>query len=99
MSGNMQTEARNAVVYARYSSHNQSEQSIEGQLRDAYEFAQREGYTIVREYIDRAISGKTDDRPGLQQMLADAPKHQFQFVLVWKLDRFSRNRQEAAFNR
>jgi len=93
------SEMRNAVIYARYSSHNQTEQSIEGQLRDAYDFAQREGYVIVGEYIDRAISGKTDDRPDFQRMLADAPKHQFQYVLVWKLDRFARNRIEAAFNR
>lgn len=94
-----ESQARNAVIYARYSSHNQSEQSIEGQLRDAYDFAHREGYNIVCEYIDRAVSGKTDDRPDFQRMLADAPKHQFQFVLVWKLDRFARNRMEAAFNR
>ena len=99
MPKNASAESRNAVIYARYSSHNQSEQSIEGQLRDAYDFAQREGYVIVGEYIDRAVSGKTDDRPDFQRMLADAPKHQFQFVLVWKLDRFARNRMEAAFNR
>ena len=50
----------NAVIYARYSSHSQQEQSIEGQLRDCYAFAEREGLHVVGEYIDRAISGKTD---------------------------------------
>ena len=45
---------KNAVIYARYSSHNQTEQSIEGQLRVCHEYANREGYTIVGEYIDRA---------------------------------------------
>ena len=50
--------ARNAVIYARYSSHNQTEQSIEGQLRVCHEYAQREGFTIVGEYIDRAISAR-----------------------------------------
>ena len=52
-------DSRNAVIYARYSSHNQTEQSIEGQLRVCHEYAQREGYIIIGEYIDRAISGKT----------------------------------------
>lgn len=86
----------NAVIYARYSSHSQTEQSIEGQLHDAYEFAQREGYTIVGEYIDRAQSGTKDTRHDFQRMIADAPKKQFQAVVVWKLDRFARNRYDSA---
>lgn len=85
-----------AVVYARYSSHNQTEQSIEGQLHDAYAFAEREGYKIVREYIDRAQSGTTDSRTAFQRMIADAPKHQFEYIIVWKLDRFARNRYDSA---
>lgn len=60
-------QALNAVIYARYSSHSQQEQSIEGQLRDCYAYAQREGLHVVGEYIDRAISGKTDDRPDFQK--------------------------------
>lgn len=48
------------VIYARYSSHAQTEQSIEGQLKFCYEFARRNNYTIIEEYIDRAVSGKTD---------------------------------------
>ena len=88
--------ARNAVIYARYSSHNQTEQSIEGQLRVCHEYAQREGFTIVGEYIDRAISGKTDDRPDFQRMVSDSRKRAFQYVIVYKLDRFARNRYDSA---
>ena len=86
----------NAVIYARYSSHSQTEQSIEGQLHDAYEFAQREGYAIIGEYIDRAQSGTKDTRQDFQRMIADAAKKQFQAVIVWKLDRFARNRYDSA---
>lgn len=86
----------NAVIYARYSSHNQQEQSIEGQLRDCYAYAQRENLQVVGEYIDRAISGKTDDRPSFQRMIADAGKKQFGRIITWKLDRFARNRYDSA---
>ena len=86
----------NAVIYARYSSHSQTEQSIEGQLRDCYEYARRYDINIVGEYVDRAISGMTDDRPDFQRMIADAPKKQFERVIVWKLDRFARNRYDSA---
>lgn len=89
----------NAVIYARYSSHSQTEQSIEGQLRDAYEYAKREGMTVIGEYIDRAKSARTDSRASFQRMLADAGKKQFQIVIVWKLDRFARNRAESAINK
>ena len=86
----------NAVIYARYSSHSQTEQSIEGQLHDCRAYAERYGINIVGEYIDRAISGKTDLRPNFQRMIADAQKHMFDRVLVWKLDRFARNRYDSA---
>lgn len=81
----------NAVIYARYSSHNQTEQSIGGQLRDCYDYAKHNDLTVIGEYIDRAISGKTDDRPDFQRMIEDAPKRQFERVLVWKFDHFARN--------
>ena len=74
----------NAVIYARYSSHNQTEQSIEGQLRDCYAFAERQGLQVVGEYIDRAITGRTDERPDFQRMIADAKKQQFQRLVVSK---------------
>lgn len=89
-------ELINAVIYARYSSHTQSEQSIEGQLHDAHEYAKREGYAVVGEYIDRAQSGTRDTRQAFQQMIEDAAKKQFAAVLVWKLDRFARNRYDSA---
>jgi len=85
-----------AATYCRYSSHGQTEQSIEGQLRDNYEFARREGYTIVAEYIDRARTGRSDNRDDFQRMIADAAKRQFSVVIVWKLDRFARNRYDSA---
>lgn len=86
----------NVVVYARYSSDRQNEQSIEGQLRACREYAERRGFRIIHEYIDRAMSGTTDNRPEFQQMIADSAKKVFQFVIVWKLDRFARNRYDSA---
>ena len=85
-----------AVIYARYSSHRQDEQSIEGQLHVCHEYAKRNGYTIVGEYIDRAISGRSDDRPEFQQMIEDAKKKAWKYVIVYKLDRFARNRYDSA---
>lgn len=86
-----------AVIYARYSSHTQTEQSIEGQLRVNYEYAEREGLMVVGEYIDRAISGTSADaRPDFQKMIHDSKKHQFEYIIVYKLDRFARNRYDSA---
>lgn len=84
------------AIYARYSSSSQTEQSIEGQLRDNFEYAKRERIKIIDVYIDRAISGKTDDRPQFQQMIKDSAKRQWRYVIVWKLDRFARNRYDSA---
>lgn len=86
----------NAVIYARYSSDNQREESIEGQLRECKEYADQNGITVVRTYIDRALSAKTDSRPQFQQMIHDSATHTFEAVLVWKLDCFSRNRYDSA---
>lgn len=86
----------NAVIYARYSSHAQNEQSIEGQLHECYNYAERNGYTVIGEYIDRALTGRSDDRPQFQKMIADAKKGAFQFVIVYKIDRFARNRYDSA---
>ena len=87
---------KNAVIYARFSSHRQDEQSIEGQLHVCYDYAAREGLNVVGEYIDRAISGRSDDRPDFQRMIADSKKHAFEYVIVYKLDRFARNRYDSA---
>ncbi len=88
-----------AVIYARFSCEKQTEQSIEGQIRVCNEFAERNGYTIVHHYIDRATSGKTDHRKEFQDMIKDSAKGGFDFVLVYKLDRFARNRYDSAINK
>ena len=85
-----------AVIYARYSSDNQREESIEGQIRECTAYAEKNGITIVKHYIDRAISAKTDNRPEFQQMIKDSDKKLFGIVLVWKLDRFDRNCYDSA---
>ena len=86
----------NAVIYARYSSDSQREESIEGQLRECREYAERNNMTIVGTYIDRALSAKTADRPEFQHMIKDSAKEMFEIVLVWKLDRFFRDRYDSA---
>lgn len=84
------------VIYARYSSDNQREESIEGQLRECQAYAERSGIDIVGTYIDRAFSAKTDKRPDFQRMIKDSAKKTFETVIVWKLDRFARNRYDSA---
>ena len=86
-----------AVIYARYSSDSQREASIEGQLRDCKDYAERNGITVVGTYIDRAYSAKTDDRPEFQRMVQDSARKIFDAVLVWKLDRFARNRYDTVY--
>ena len=87
---------KNAVIYARYSSERQNEQSIEGQIRVITQYAEKEGYAIIDTYIDRAMTGRNDDRPSFQKMISDSANKAFQYVLVYKLDRFSRNRYDSA---
>ena len=84
-----------AVIYARYSSDNQREESIEGQIRECTAFAEKNGITILKHYIDRAYSAKTDNRPEFQRMIQDCKEKLFDMILVWKLDRFSRNRYDS----
>lgn len=78
-----------AVIYARYSSDNQREESIEGQLRECTAYCVKNDITILRTYIDRALSAKTDNRPDFQRMVKDSAKGLFDVVIVWKLDRFA----------
>ena len=85
-----------AVIYARYSSDNQREESIEGQIRECTAYAEKNGFTVVKHYIDRAISAKTDNRPQFQQMIKDSERGIFDVIIVWKLDRFARNRYDSA---
>lgn len=86
----------NGVIYARYSSDNQREESIEGQLRECKAFAEKNDIQIVDTYIDRALTAKTDNRPNFQKMIKDSEKRAFDVIIVWKLDRFARNRYDSA---
>lgn len=90
---------KRAVIYARFSSHSQTEQSIEGQLRECYAYAKRNDLVVVHEYIDRAMTGTNDKRPEFLQMIEDSKKKTFNFVLVYQLDRFARNRYDSANNK
>ena len=83
-------------MYLRFSSENQREELIEGQRRESTAFAKSRGIEIVREYVDRAKSATTDNRPQFQQMINDARFGGFDTVIVWKLDRFARNRKDSA---
>lgn len=87
------------VIYARYSSENQSEESITAQIRACTEYSIRNGHEVVNHYIDRAQSARSDKRPQFQQMIADAKQKQFQAIIVHKLDRFSRDRYDHAYYR
>lgn len=89
----------NAVIYARYSSHAQREESIEGQLRVCRDYARHAGFDVIKEYIDRAMSATNDQRPSFQQMIAESASHGFDTVLVYALDRFARDRYDAAVYR
>lgn len=86
----------NVVIYARFSSHGQTEQSIEGQLKECHLYAQRNNYNVVGEYIDRALTGTNDRRPEFQRMIEDSKKKLFKYVLVYQLDRFARDRYDSA---
>lgn len=86
----------NGVIYARFSCDHQREESIEGQIRECREYADKNGINIIEIYADRALTGKTDKRPRFQKMIKDSEKKLFNVVLVWKLDRFSRNRYDSA---
>lgn len=87
------------VIYARYSSENQSEESINAQLRACTEYCNRNGHTIVEHYIDRAMTARSDKRPSFQRMIQDAKAGKFGAVVVHKLDRFSRDRFDHAIYR
>lgn len=84
------------IIYARYSSDNQREESIDGQIRECKEFAEKNDIRIIDTYIDRAFSATTDKRPAFQKMIKDSAKNMFDVIIVWKLDRFARNRYDSA---
>ena len=86
-----------AVIYARYSSDRQSEQSIDGQLSVCLDYAKRAGLVVTGTYIDRALTGRSDDRPEFQRMILESKSHGFNTVLVYKFDRFSRDRFDSLY--
>ena len=86
-----------AVIYARFSSDNQREESITAQIRAAKEFCKKNGYQVIKEYTDEAFSARTDDSPAFQQMILDAQDRLFEILVVHKIDRFARNRYDSAF--
>ena len=88
-------EPLRAALYARFSSDNQRNESIDAQIRAIKEFAHANDIVIVAEYIDRAKSATTDDRPDFQRMIKDSAKGDFQLLIVHKLDRFARNRNDS----
>lgn len=87
---------KNAVIYARYSSERQNEQSIEGQIKDCQEWARNNDVNIINTYCDEALTGRSDKRPAFQRMIQDSKNENFSFILVWKIDRFARNRYDSA---
>lgn len=90
---------KTAVIYARYSSDSQTGQSIEGQIRVCKQYAERNGLLVVDSYIDRATTGTNDNRAAFQRMIKDSSRKEWNYVLVYKLDRFSRNKYETAIHK
>jgi site-specific DNA recombinase len=84
-----------AVIYARFSSDNQREESIDAQVRAIRDYARKNSVIITGEYIDKAKSAMTDNRPEFLRMVSDSAKGKFDLVLVHKLDRFARNRHDS----
>lgn len=82
---------KNVVLYLRYSDNKQTENSIEGQRKKCEEYAHAHNYNIVNEYVDRAKSGRTDNRYHFKKMIDDSEKGHFDAVLVYALSRFGRD--------
>ncbi len=84
-----------AVIYARFSSHGQNEQSIEAQVRICKEFAESKDLKVINIYTDKARTGTNDARPGFQRMISDAKSGAFRYIIVYMFDRFARNRHDS----
>lgn len=93
------SDTKKAVIYARYSSHSQRDVSIDQQIKACRLFAERQGIEIISVYDDRATTGTNDQRSGFQDMMKDAAKSHWDYVIVYTLDRFSRNRYDSAVNK
>lgn len=85
----------NCVIYARFSSYGQNEQSIEAQVRICKEHAASKGLKVINIYPDKARSGTNDSRPAFQKMIADASSGAFKYIIVYMFDRFARNRRDS----
>ena len=94
----MYEDIKTACLYVRFSSHNQTEQSIEGQTRVCRDFCKRHNIRIVEIYADRATSASKDIEKRVQflKMIKDSEKGLFDAVIVYKLDRFARSRYDSA---
>ena len=81
---------KRAAIYVRVST---DKQTIENQLRELRQIAERRGWQVVEEYHDAGISGAKSrkDRPGLDKMLQDAQRHRFDVVMAWAIDRLGRS--------
>jgi len=88
---------KKAVAYARYSSEAQTDDSIEAQLREIRKYAESRGYSLEHEYIDRAKSASSADRPAFQQLFKDVKTNKYEAVIIHKIDRFARNIKDAAW--
>ena len=89
----------NIVIYARYSSDNQRQESIEAQLHAIHKFCKDNNFNVIKTYIDEEVSATTDDRESFLEMISDSSKLQYDYVVVHKLDRFARNRYDSAINK
>jgi site-specific DNA recombinase len=87
---------RLAAIYARFSSDNQREESIDAQLRACEDYANQYGIIIVKTYVDRAKSATSDKRPAFQEMIEASDQKVFDTIIVHKLDRFSRDKCDSA---
>lgn len=87
-----------AVIYARYSSHNQREESIEEQVKECMAYAKRNNLFVAETYADKAVSGRTDRRRDFQRMMRDAEKGYFSVVISYKSNRIGRNMLQALTN-
>lgn len=88
--------AMDVVIYARYSSQRQNETSIEAQLEECHRYCKENGYNVIREYIDKEITGRISDRPQFLKMIEDSEKRLFEAVIVYQFDRFSRDKYDNA---
>ena len=87
----------NAVIYARYSSDRQNEMSIEGQIEECRKYADANGIIVLQEYVDRALTATSDKRPNFLRMIDDSRDRNFEVILVYQFDRFSRNKNDSGY--